>query len=83
MKAFDRQFVVECAGITGFAPVAFSVQFTMVGKQSVGDGFSRRDCRSDALKDGAGGDELPEAIPVVFHEPQLAMKGGTALNLFI
>jgi predicted nucleotidyltransferase component of viral defense system len=26
---------------------------------------------------------LLEAIPVVFQEPQFAMKGGTALNLFI
>jgi hypothetical protein len=38
----------------GFASVAFSVPFPMVGKLSVGDGFSRRDGRSEALQDGAG-----------------------------
>ena len=26
---------------------------------------------------------LLEAIPVVFQEPRFAMKGGTALNLFV
>ena len=26
---------------------------------------------------------LLEAIPVVFEEPRFAMKGGTALNLFV
>ena len=84
MKAFDRQFVVECAANPpGFAPVAFSVPFPMVGKLSVGDGFSRRDGRSDALQDYAGGDDLLEAIRVVFQQPQFAMKGGTALNLSI
>ncbi len=55
----------------------------MVGKLSVGDGFSGRDGRSDALQDCAGGDELLEAIRVVFQEPQIAMTGGTALNLSI
>jgi len=39
---------------------------------------------SDGVKTTESSEEpLPEAIPVVFHEPQLAMKGGTALNLFI
>ena len=54
MKAFDRQFVVECAATPRVASVAFSVPFPMVGKLSVGQGFSRRDGRSEALQDGAG-----------------------------
>ena len=44
MKADDGQFVVGRAGITEIPLVAFGAQFPMVGKQPVGDGFSRRDC---------------------------------------
>ena len=43
MKADDGQLIVGCGGITRIAPVAFSAQFPLIVKQTVGNGFSRRD----------------------------------------
>ena len=43
MKADDGQLIVGCGGITRIAPVAFGAQFPLIVKQTVGNGFSRRD----------------------------------------